>query len=155
MTIHRFRSLLASLFALCVILPALARADESPDAAKALVDQVAAFYQTNGRQATIDALGRADGPFVQGGLYAFAYDLTGTMIAHPKNPKLVGKNLIEVPDAEGKFFRKDIIATAKGKGDGWVDYLYKNPSTGQVEPKTTYLKRLDDLVVCAGSYRRK
>lgn len=131
-----------------------ARADDGPDAAQALVAKVAAFYQAHGKPATIEALNQADGPFVQGSLYAFAYDLTGTMIAHPKNPKLVGKNLIEVPDAEGKFFRKEIVETAKTKGEGWVDYLYKNPTTSQLEPKTTYLKRLDDIVVCAGTYRK-
>lgn len=131
-----------------------ATADEGPDAAKALVEKVAVFHQANGKQATIDELNKPDGPFVEGSLYAFAYDLNGTMIAHPKNPKLVGKNLIEVPDAEGKFFRKEIIETAKTKGEGWVDYLYKNPETSQVEPKTTYLKRLDDMVVCAGAYRK-
>lgn len=129
-------------------------AGEDAESAKALVETVATYYQANGKEATIVALNQADGPFVQGALYAFAYDLNGTMIAHPKNPKLVGKNLIDVPDADGKFFRKEIIETAKTQGEGWVDYLYKNPTTNQVEPKTTYLKRLDDLVVCAGAYRK-
>lgn len=131
-----------------------ALAEDGPDAAKALVAKVAAFYQANGKAATIETLNQADGPFAQGSLYAFAYDLTGTMVAHPKNPKLVGKNLIDVPDAEGKLFRKDIIETAQTKGEGWVDYLYKDPTTSQLEPKTTYLKRLDDIVVCAGTYRK-
>ena len=131
-----------------------ATAGESPESAQALVEKVVAFDQANGLRATIDELNKPDGPFVEGSLYAFAYDMTGTMIAHPKNPNLVGKNLIEVPDAEGKFFRKEIVETAKAKGEGWVNYLYKNPTTGQLEPKTTYLKRLDDIIVCAGTYRK-
>lgn len=154
MTIFQARTMLPLLIAVLWILPVVVSGDEGRDAAQALVEKVAGFYRDNGRDATIEALNTSDGPFVEGSLYAFAYALDGTMVAHPKNPKLIGKNLIEVPDAEGKFFRKDIIETANASGSGWVDYLYKNPTTGDMEPKTTYLMKLDDIVVCAGTYRK-
>jgi len=83
----------------------------------------------------------------------FAYDMEGVMVAHPKNSKLVGKNLLEVPDVDGKLFRKEIVELAKSKGSGWVDYKYKNPQTGKTEAKTTYLKKVGDLILCCGIYK--
>ena len=86
-------------------------------------------------------------------MYVFAYDLTATMVAHPINAKLVGKNLLDVPDAEGKLFRKEIVELAKTKGSGWVDYKYKNPQTSKIESKTTYIHKEGDIVLCCGIYK--
>ncbi len=74
------------------------------------------------------------------------------IVAHPKNPKLIGKNLLEVTDPDGKYFRKEIQEVAKTKGKGWVDYKYTNPENKKVEPKTTYLKKAGDLIICCGVY---
>ncbi len=34
--------------------------------------------------------------------------MSGTVIDHPKNQKLVGMSLLNTPDVDGKFFRKEI-----------------------------------------------
>ena len=67
---------------------------------------------------------------------------------------MVGKDLIDVPDADGKLFRREIIELAKTKGKGWVDYKYKNPTSGKVEAKTTYIQLVDDVVLEAGIYKK-
>jgi signal transduction histidine kinase len=61
--------------------------------------------------------------------------------------------MLELPDAEGKLFRKDIVELAKSKGKGWVDYRYNNPVSKQIESKTTYLQRAGDIIQEAGIYR--
>ena len=93
------------------------------------------------------------GRFVMGELYVFAYDLNGVLMAHPKNPKLIGQSLIDKTDSKGKLFRKEIIEKAKSEGSGWVDYFYLNPVTKKEEDKTTYLRRVEDLVICCGVYK--
>jgi hypothetical protein len=32
--------------------------------------------------------------------------------------------------------------------------MYKNPVSGKIEPKTTYILRIDDFVVEAGLYKK-
>lgn len=123
------------------------------DAAKEMVNQAVAFVQAKGRDAAIAEFNNPKGQFVKGELYVFAYDLTATMLAHPKNPKLVGKNFIDVPDTDGKLFRKEIVELAKAKGEGWVDYKYKNPVDNKIEPKTTFIKKAGDMVICCGVYK--
>ena len=128
-------------------------ADPSEEAVK-LVQSAAAYYKANGLEKTIDEISNPKGQFAKGELYVFAYDLNATMMAHP-NPKLIGQNLLELPDSTGKnFYRKTIITTALKDGKGWVDYKYQNPKSKEIENKTTYFEKADDLVICCGIYKK-
>jgi len=130
----------------------LSYASEKDDA-KALVKNAVAYVKYQGKEKTIAEINKPKGMFDRGETYVFAYDLQGVMVAHPKNPALIGKNLIDVPDNEGKMFRKEIVEKAKSKGSGWVDYVYLNPETNEVEHKTTYFQRAGDIIICCGVYK--
>ncbi len=116
-----------------------------------LVKSAIQLYKANGKDKCLDSINR--GRFKQGDIYVFCYDLEGVMLAHPENKALIGKKLINVPDVEGKLFRKEIIEKAKSKGNGWVDYKYKNPANKKVEAKTTYFEKAGDVVFCCGIYK--
>jgi signal transduction histidine kinase/CHASE1-domain containing sensor protein/ActR/RegA family two-component response regulator len=125
-----------------------------PAEARALVYEAEKFYRTHGRERFLEEVAKRDGLFHQGDLYAFAYDLDMTFLAHPVKPELIGHNLIESKDwPGGTYFRKEIRQTALEKGSGWVDYEYENPVNKKIEPKTTFVLRLDDIILCAGAYK--
>jgi len=126
-------------------------AGEKEDAIQ-MVDDAAAAVSKDKAAATAE-ISNAKGRFVKGELYVFAYDLGGIMVAHPINAKLIGKNLMDVPDAGGKMFRKEIIDAVKASGAATVDYKYKNPQSGAIENKVTYCKKAAVLAVCAGYYK--
>ncbi len=151
---------LASLVALTAIaaslthLPARAAEPTEKDAI-AMAEKGAAFIKANGKEAMIKKISAKDPDFVQGSLYVDLRDInTGIVLAHPINPSIVGKDLTDVPDANGKKYRREIIELAAKKGSGWVDYQYKNPTTGKIEPKTTYILRVGDAVLEAGIYKK-
>ena len=121
--------------------------------AKALVKRAAAYVKYQGKDKAIAEISTPKGMFDKGELYVFAYDLQGVMLAHPKNPALIGQNLIAVPDTEGKLFRKEIVERAKSEGSGWVDYVYLNPETNKQEHKTTYFLKVGDIIICCGIYK--
>ncbi len=123
------------------------------DEAKGLVEKAVVYYQANGKEKALKEFSTPGNQFVKGELYVFVYDMTGTIIAHPINQKLVGMNVLETPDVDGKFFRKEIIELAKKGGTGWVDYKYKNAKSGKIEQKTTYLKKAGENVICCGAYK--
>jgi cytochrome c len=132
-----------------------ALADASEKDAIALVDKGAAFIKAHGKDEMIKRIAAKDPEFVQPSLYLFMCDLkTGVLVAHPMNPALVGKDLTDVPDINGKKFRREIIELAAKDGKGWVDYAYKNPNNSKVEPKTTYVMRVGDVVLEAGIYKK-
>jgi len=121
--------------------------------AKALVKRAAAYVKYQGKEKALAEISTPKGMFDKGELYVFAYDLQGVMLAHPKNPALIGQNLINVPDIEGKLFRKEIVEKAKSQGSGWVDYVYLNPETNKQEHKTTYFQKVGDIILCCGIYK--
>ena len=128
-----------------------AQASEKDDAMKLVGDAAAAA--TKDKAGTIGEISKPGGRYVKGELYVFAYDLNGVMVAHPINAKLIGKNLLDVPDADGKLFRKEIINEINAGGSANVDYKYKNPKTGKVEEKTSFCKKAAELAICAGYYK--
>ena len=123
------------------------------DDAKTLVKKAVAYVKYQGKEKAIAEINKPRGMFDKGETYVFAYDLQGVMVAHPKNPTLIGKNLYDVPDTEGKMFRKEIVEKAKTEGSGWVDYVYLNPETNEYEHKTTYCQKAGDIIICCGAYR--
>jgi len=130
-----------------------AYADTSREEAKSLVEKAVKFAEKNGKEKAVAEFNKQKGQFDKGELYVFAYDMDITMIAHPKNPGLVGKNLRNAPDYQGKLFRKEIPDVMKAKGEGWFNYHYMNPETHKVEAKTTYCKKQGQIIVCCGAYQ--
>jgi signal transduction histidine kinase len=137
------------LLSVAVVFPASASDKED---AVSLVKAASSYYKANGLEKTINEISSQEGKFRKGSIYVFAYDTEGTMVAHP-DTDLMGRNLLNVPDAKGKKFRKEIIETAKKEGLGWVDYVYMNKTSKKMEDKTTYFEKADDLVFCSGIYK--
>ena len=59
----------------------------------------------NGKEKALKAFNKPDGKFVKGEMYVFAYDLNAVMMAHPVNPKLVGKSLLNEADSAKKTLK--------------------------------------------------
>src|SRR5512134_2530345 len=88
-----------------------------------------------GLEATIAEVNKKDGKFVWKDTYVFLMDLDGKMIAHPMSPALIGKNVLDMKDKgePGKLLFVEMVGVAKGKGEGWVDYMCINP--GDPKPR--------------------
>jgi len=106
-----------------------------------------------GDRAYRDFTGKAPG-FVDRDLYVVVYDLGGRVLAHGQNPKMVGKSLIELRDADGKPWIQERVDLARSKGKFWHDYKFTDPITKKVLPKSTYCERLESTAVCVGIYKR-
>jgi len=64
----------------------------------------------------------------------------------------VGQNRLEIADAHGKHFMKEMIDAAKVHPEGWITYLHENANNGQIEHKIAYLEVHDGLIFKAGTY---
>lgn len=129
---------------------AFATADE----AVAMVNKGVAFIKANGKEKGYAEIGNKAGQFVDRDLYLTAYALDGTVLAHGANAKMVGKNLIDLKDIDGKPFVKERMELARTKPSFWQDYKFTNPVTKKVEPKRMYCETLSDSVICGGIYKR-
>ena len=94
-----------------------------------------------------------DAKWVDRDLYLVVYGMDGVVKAHGANAKLVGNNMIDMLDIDGKPYIKERIDLAKAKGAFWQDYKYTNPTTKKIEPKSMYCEKVEDVVACAGVYK--
>jgi len=142
----------ASLSFVAVI--AQAQTHATRDDATAMVRKGVAFVKANGKQKGYAEITSKQGQFRDRDLYLVVYGLDGTVHAHGANEKMVGKNLIDLKDVEGKPFVKERVELGTRQATFWQDYKFTNPVTKKIEPKQMYCERLDDTVVCGGVYRQ-
>ncbi|HTZ78878.1 MAG TPA: cache domain-containing protein [Stellaceae bacterium] len=132
---------------------AVAATGGTPDEAKAMVEKAAKLLTAEGKDKAFPTFDDPSGGFVDRDLYVFVLDEQGTTVAHGANKALIGKSLLNVKDANGKAFIKEIIDLANSKGEGWVDYEWPNPTTKKIEAKSSFVKKVGDYIVGVGVYK--
>jgi len=125
----------------------------TPAEAEALVKKAIAYLKANGKDAAFAEFSNPKGKFVEGDLYIFVYDMTGRCLAHGGNARMVGKDLIDLKDADGKSFVKERVDIATSAGKGWQNYKWNNPAVNKIENKTAYVEKSGDVIVGSGAYK--
>jgi len=86
--------------------------------------------------------------------YFFVYDMHGTVLMHPRQRDLVGKDLSGLRDPQGNATIQQLLARARA-GGGFVEYMWRRPSTGKVAPKLGYVTEIAqwNWMIGTGLYR--
>lgn len=149
------RVLLLSSLICALALPVVGQAQTQATAAEAtaMVKKGVAFIKANGKDKAYAEISAKGGQFSDRDLYLVVYGIDGVVLAHGANPKMIGKNLIDLKDIDGKAFVKERVDLAKSKGTFWQDYKFTNPVSKKIEPKSAYCEKLDETVICGGIYK--
>jgi uncharacterized protein len=121
--------------------------------AKAMVKRVQEKFNRDGAEATFRAITEKSKAFHDHDLYPFIYDLNGVNMAHGAKPELVGKNLIDFKDQNGKFLIREMIDLVNDSGSGWVNYRWASPTTDMVEDKSAYVEKMGQYLVGVGVHQ--
>lgn len=127
------------LFVICSSL-ALAQDKGTPEEAKALVKKAVAYMKEVGKEKAIAEFNNPKGKFVYKDLYVWATGMDGTNLSHPYTPALIGKNMYNLKDADGKLFVQERIKQVKANGSGTIEYRWTNQNTKKVELKVAYFE---------------
>ncbi len=127
----------------------------TPDECIAKCKEAAIVITDKGPDAAIAEINKRDGNFVWKDTYVFLMDMDGKMLAHPIKSSLVGKNMLEIKDSNGKFLFQEFIRVAKTSGVGWVDYTWPRPGEDRATQKSSYILKVigKDLILGAGIYK--
>ena len=93
--------------------------------------------------------------FAKGTGYYFMYSLDGTKVLCTHEPQLEGKNYLDVTDADGKYFVKDMISIVERDGEGFYEFCAHKPSAdGNDFKKISYIKLFEPYswVIATGLY---
>ena len=123
--------------------------------AEDLVKKAALFIKEKGKDAALKEFNNPKGKFVDGEFYVFAFTMGNIGLAHPMNPGMVGKDVSNLPDADGKHFFKTFQDVVNKSGSGWVDYKWNNPVTKKIQQKSSYVMKIDgqDMYIGCGIYK--
>jgi uncharacterized protein len=122
----------------------------------AMVKRVQAKIKKDGLAATCRAINGGAKEFHDRDLYPFIGDFSGNNPANGGTPSVVGKNILDIKDQDGKFVVKDAIAIARNQGSGWMDKRWLNPITKTIEDKSVYIERFgDNYFVGVGIYKNE
>ncbi len=87
--------------------------------------------------------------------YIWITDDTPIMIMHPYRRDLIGKNVADFTDPNGKKMFLEMVNKAKASGDGFVDYKWQwMDDSSRIVPKISYIKKCDnwDWIIGTGVY---
>lgn len=127
----------------------------SKEEATDLLNKAVAFLKKSGSTAAFKEFNNQQGRFVIHDEYVFAVGLDdGKYRASGAAPNLAGKDVLASTDAAGKPIFQEMIAMAKTKGAGTIDYVWRNPATNAVEKKHTCIQRVGDVLLGVGYYTK-
>jgi signal transduction histidine kinase len=127
-----------------------------------LVEDAAALIEQKG-EAAFKSFADRDTRWLNDDVYIFVYELDGTCIFHPITPELIGKNVIDLRDMNGKPIIRQITDVGRkpeSRARGWVFYLWQNQTQLTPSWKSAYIRKLTapngrTYVVGSGSYNIK
>jgi methyl-accepting chemotaxis protein len=126
---------------------------EARDDAVALVEKGVAYIRAHGRDAAFRAFEDPAAGFIHGDTYLIVFDMNGVRLANGSDPSTRGKSVVNLKIEGTKAFWTQLSTLATTRGKGWIDYMWKNPVSGKVEPKSTYIQKVGDCIVGCGIYR--
>ena len=134
-----------AIFASLLLLTAPALADEqkrgTPAQAQAMVARAVALFEEVGMKAAFDRFtNRPGAEFKHADLYIFVgkAEEGARIVAHAVDRSLVGTNATTLIDPDGLNIGRAFQEKAK-PGGAWVDYGWKDPLTGKVVPKSSWV----------------
>ena len=124
----------------------------SADDAEKLLNAAYQAIKTYGKETAFARFNDMEGGFIDRDHYVICQTMEPVVLCHAFRPSLVGQNLYDLRDPEGRYFARDIVESVKEKPRGKVSYLFTNPVTGTTERKTSLCMRYEDVVLAVGYY---
>ena len=116
---------------------------------QAYVEAAIARYEGEGREAAVAYYNSPES--VDGQWYLFIIDENDQIIAHGADSALLGLPSCDIKGPDGYPVGSVVSAAATAEG-AWVDYMYVQPATGEVELKHSWAVRHDGLIFGSGWY---
>jgi signal transduction histidine kinase len=117
-----------------------------------MVDSAAALIEQSGDKA-FDVLKDKASEYNFADLYIYAFTQDGNLLVDPSFPSVTGRNILNIQDAAGKYFIKDMISALANKDKAWIMYLWPKPNESKPSKKIAYARkvRLGDRIVIISS----
>ena len=112
----------------------------TPAQAQAMVARAVALFDEKGAEAAFERITNRPAPeFKHLDLYVFVGKAKNvTIVAHAQTRSLIGTDSTTLIDPNGLNIGRAILDMVKPEG-AWVDYGWKDPLTGKIVPKSSWV----------------
>ncbi len=148
------RALLGLLAAGLIAVPfagSLAGERGTPEEAQAMVAKAVAAYGEKSA-AVFAEITAPSTAFRDRDLYVFVIGSDHEIVAHGADAKRIGIDVTTLKDPDGKEYGKELVATASASG-AWVDYKFKDPLSGNIAQKSSWVVLHDGFIFGCGVYK--
>jgi signal transduction histidine kinase len=120
------------------------------------VNEAVEVLLNEGKEAAFARFNDKTDKFIFLNSYIFIKTMEGVEVLNPFSPQLIGKNIIDKQDSNGKYFVKEELKILQTQESCWMDYMWPKPGSEEASPKISYVKKAEvereTLVVGAGYY---
>ena len=123
----------------------------TPDEAKAMLEKAIEHYNSAGRDAALADFTAKKAPFSDRDLYVACVGPGDIIVANGGFPNLVGSSTNSWKDADGHPLGK-ATRDALDRGENSIKYRWYNPTSGKIEPKIFFVKKVGNDICGVGAY---
>lgn len=157
-TLHELMAGVALALAMTMAMPVAAQQEPPPvvktaleKRAESLLEIAVQHVKEHGEAGAQDFARQS--AFVDRDLYAYALRTDGYFLASGgASAALVGDNLLDYRDSDGKAVFREMIEIAKRDGGGQIEYRWFNPADSRGERKMTFFRKVGEVIVAVGYY---
>ena len=124
--------------------------------AKAMLTKTVAALKAD-KAKTLDLINKGEGGFLDRDIYPFCFNVSDGKIvalANPNAKQLIGKDVRENKDANGKAYGVELYAAAKEGQITEVSYVFQKPGADKTPvPKVSFVTGAGDLGCGVGYYK--
>lgn len=124
----------------------------SAEEAQHMVDRAIQLFDEVGADEAFIRFSRSGTSFKDRDLYIFVVGPDNHVVAHAENRDRIGLDASTVKDSTGANYGQKIIDDATAEGV-WVDYIRKDPLTGDELQKSSWLRRHAGYIFGVGIYK--
>ena len=121
-----------------------------------IVDDAVNILQHEGKVKAFARFNSSADKFIFLNSYIFVKTLEGMELVNPFSPQMVGENIINKQDANGKYFVKEELEILQNQESCWMDYMWPKPGAEKPSLKMSYIRKTkvkdETLVIGAGYY---
>jgi len=122
--------------------------------AETMVRKAVALIKAKGQDKAFAEIDNPKGPFVDRDMYISVFDMNGVCRSHGYNAKMIGKNMLDLKDPDGRPMVKERVELAKTQDKFWQrGYKFVDPLTKTIMRKDMYVEKVGEVVVCCGVFQ--
>lgn len=122
-------------------------------AIETLVNQAVELIEKQGASA-LDEFSKPNSRWFNDQHALFIFDEQGNELVNPTFPELVGRNLWDLQDSNGRYPARLELELVKTQGGGWIDGRWAKPQGGPEAKTRNYVKgaRMGQRLLVVGSW---